>query len=1657
MSETFEERKSRLQHRREGRRRVQQDKSNELTASEAQCTTLDEAGLLHECSKDIKSKILRELGFSLGPSGMDQCVCCVCDRLVFATTVHVYSTEGKGILQSMAARLRNPDAKLSAELVAFYDCKDIHPSFVELMLSRKGITHAGNVNDIENPSDVNFNVCFECESVLLQPWLSKLPRHYVFPNEPVDSERDIQNEFDDNDDHSTTHADEDNDGSSMDALIVMEFPDFSEIPVESWPLPPKHAIANHFFVGELPDELFKATWAEMLMCSLVSVVAQTRIIRGGEHRMICSHLILFDAVPGPPATLLPLKLNRDAMYRVVLAGPFTKDQLVKVKEYHLVRQAVVMDVLHFYKANNGLYAEVSIDGDLIASLPVEDVLDDVIDEALGMDDKASAVDNEQAAVNGFSGDPDEGSSEHECAYVERSVLFTQTTSDMAPVNEKQVLESLKSKIHQRTPRANPAVPEFNVHTSNKISNYFEAGIDARMFPHLFPFGRGYTNERGRRVPVSKLQCCRFAQDRYFVMVSFDRFGLDRGFINSNFSTKVRPSMHTPVAKISHDDMRKGLENQDSRRFGRTPKNKFVNKAVGALLRSVEYSSSFVWGSNAERRMHRREAFATADHFGQPSLFVTITPNVDGTITLAYLAGGIHVKSLFDVEYFKHMPDKATMQQLAMNDNMASATLFDRSIKAFTNVVVGFDKTTGRPRKAGGLFGHVKAYFGMVETQGRGTLHLHLLAWVYGAPRSTSEFEARLHADPNYEKMVLKYSEGIVSNALPLDMLQTTCKSCEHVDPKYDALDPPSTAFEKPRRSEGAVPKEPIMAKCGHCNAMVSSQHLVRQALLHSRPTVWPVELPKLSQPAIEKYLDAEAAFLKSTAGKKYDPERAHDHMRASFQAYLAGTVHMESNVGYQELLAGARASLEESNTASNTYVAPDKDPFCLDPIYRELSSMPFGPNETRLPDETVLFVIATLASVLQVHWWSHCSSCFKQSRNTRGAHLSRYLFPRARVEVGRIGTSAILLVRKLGDEYINGYSDVILRAFKCNHDIQIMIGGAEMAERIYYACKYTTKDQQKVECRTALALAAFDTRIQRELSAAEGGEALSDEVKCRRRLASHMFNMTRKQEVAGPLCALYLLRESCAYPSHFYKKMSIRHVLKFLHHHSDTPFQLEVTTNIKNSNGSCSQLEESNASDSESSNDGSESDSSDLESDDEEDTSSLSGPSCPEESSVFVPVGPAEDYINRPDAMCKDISWFEFMSKYFRANQIERTSPEKLFMERHSLHESKCLGVHRLARIPVLTGGVRVPFFGDCLKPEERNFHAQVALVLFKSFRVLADLCPHGSTWNEAWEAFQPTMSTGCAEVYHFMQDYHVGRKMAAKTRTSREEEQDIQKENDDGRTEPYDFDNFDFENALLVASGHSAISHLDCDDALDTTLELYQAISSSEMSNQVRFPTTTPIEADIAGLVGGKSLDEASTITSSKYMSILGAWDQRLHCREQFASDVKGLKTWTSKKRVERVVTFENPSRVEEISDTSMAWSDELPGEIPTLVQVNVPGALDPSTMLYTGNLVERGKVPQALPDYAHISVVSNAFGLRMRQHLSFACIARALLQRWQLEDNGDLDPQSVATATSAIQLRMVLHGEGGTGKSHVIAAVQAFCNSWKRPFSIAKTAMTG
>lgn len=55
---------------------------------------------------------------------------------------------------------------------------------------------------------------------------------------------------------------------------------------------------------------------------------------------------------------------------------------------------------------------------------------------------------------------------------------------------------------------------------------------------------------------------------------------------------------------------------------------------------------------------------------------------------------------------------------------AAAKYFDTIIQGFFKVLLRHGQSNKR-----GILGKVKDYYGTVETQGRGSLHLHLLIWV----------------------------------------------------------------------------------------------------------------------------------------------------------------------------------------------------------------------------------------------------------------------------------------------------------------------------------------------------------------------------------------------------------------------------------------------------------------------------------------------------------------------------------------------------------------------------------------------------------------------------------------------------------------------------------------------------------------------------------------------------------------------------------------------------------------------------------------------------------------------------------------------------------------------------------------------------------------
>ncbi|ETN03605.1 hypothetical protein PPTG_23758 [Phytophthora nicotianae INRA-310] len=95
-----------------------------------------------------------------------------------------------------------------------------------------------------------------------------------------------------------------------------------------------------------------------------------------------------------------------------------------------------------------------------------------------------------------------------------------------------------------------------------------------------------------------------------------------------------------------------------------------------------------------------------------------------------------------------------------------------------------------------------------------------------------------------------------------------------------------------------------------------------------------------------------------------------------------------------------------------------------------------------------------------------------------------------------------------------------MAAFKSNHDIQILLGGKNVVNLIYYYCKYVTKTQHQVDSVAAVGLAAFQRREDKELVEQNEGVVKSDNLQVsKKRVAALAFNLTTRQEMAGPLVA----------------------------------------------------------------------------------------------------------------------------------------------------------------------------------------------------------------------------------------------------------------------------------------------------------------------------------------------------------------------------------------------------------------------------------------------------------------------------------------------------------------------------------------------------------
>lgn len=252
--------------------------------------------------------------------------------------------------------------------------------------------------------------------------------------------------------------------------------------------------------------------------------------------------------------------------------------------------------------------------------------------------------------------------------------------------------------------------------------------------------------------------------------------------------------------------------------------------------------------------------------------------------------------------------------------------------------------------------------------------------------------------------------------------------------------------------------------------------------------------------------------------------------------------------------------LRSINSDRMPYCKADQDVFQNDSITRRIEMTPPSPLDSRVSPTSQDYMVSVLVVLLNQHWWGHTGSCFKTSRATSSDSECRYLYPRERVEETSFAASGVQLSRKVAQEYINGFNYALMATFKCNHDIQILLGGTEAVDRIYYACKYVTKQQRRLDSIIPIAIAALKRRQERELTSVneQGKDGIA---RSRKRVTSMVYNTTNRQEVAGPLAALYLYRESCCYASANCSNVPLADMIRQLCSEGDYQCQIVVEPN----------------------------------------------------------------------------------------------------------------------------------------------------------------------------------------------------------------------------------------------------------------------------------------------------------------------------------------------------------------------------------------------------------------------------------------------------------------------------------------------------------------
>ena len=424
-----------------------------------------------------------------------------------------------------------------------------------------------------------------------------------------------------------------------------------------------------------------------------------------------------------------------------------------------VRREKVRAALLWLKQHNPLYTNITIDFDVINSLEDEQIPPFHIEHVMPND----AVDSltSRYDMNAFEGDlPNEI-----CDLPFQNVVITDVDAH-APSHELRAaaLRHIKDKKGGYI-----QIP----HDPKPVNEFFNPELLPRIYPTLFPYGIGGPEDPQRNQPLSfirhvkhlfNLHDRRFQEHYSFLFTTFNIIQHRNVLLNTSLKVKKASFEHLATAfgtvtpEVVHI-----VSERVSRGDFSTIHNSEEKKVVD-LLKQVKAVTHNTPGSSSSKLVMRNEIRAMMIDKGMPSFYITINPADVYNPVVKFLAGNeINIDNLLS----EQVPNYREQSILVAKNPVIAAKFFNIYMKAFISTILGYD-TKGHNLK-GGILGLVKAYYGCVEAQGRGTLHCHMLIWIEGA-LNPNEIKKKVvkDGDLDFQRRLLAFLDDTISNCIPND-------------------------------------------------------------------------------------------------------------------------------------------------------------------------------------------------------------------------------------------------------------------------------------------------------------------------------------------------------------------------------------------------------------------------------------------------------------------------------------------------------------------------------------------------------------------------------------------------------------------------------------------------------------------------------------------------------------------------------------------------------------------------------------------------------------------------------------------------------------------------------------------------------------------------